>query len=176
MRAKIQALIGHGWHSSKAGDFFRQETGSSLVEVAMILCFFCVPMMVGTAEMGLVVYDSIEVQNAAHTGAQYAMQSATAAADTEHIRTAAQGDAPTFGTALTVTPTVYYVCSAAINGTQYAGSNGLSNATSACTGGVNHPLQFVQVVATASVTPSLHNPGIARTFSVSSTSAMEVQQ
>ena len=176
MRKLLHPLIRVCFRPAKLGAFVRQDEGSSLVEVAMIVCFLCAPMMVGTAEMGIVVYDSIQVQNAAHTGAQYAMQSATAAADTQDIRLAAQGDAPVFGTELTVTPTVYYVCAAAINGTQYTGSNGLSNATSACIGGVNHPLQFVQVTAAASIVPSLNAPGFARSFNVSSTSAMEVQQ
>jgi Flp pilus assembly protein TadG len=154
----------------------RDDAGSSLIEVALIVCFLGLPMMVGTGEMGLVVYDSIQIQNAAHTGAQYAMQSPTAAADTVHIQLAAQGDAPSIGTALTAAPTVYYVCASSINGTHYTGSNALANATSACVGGVNHPLQFVQVTATASITPGLHLPGLPTAFSVSSTSAMEVQQ
>jgi Flp pilus assembly protein TadG len=154
----------------------REDAGNSLVEVALVLSFFCTPLLVGTGEMGLLVYDSIQVQNAAHSGAAYAMQSSTFAADTSGIQTAAQQDAPALGDSLTVTPTIYYVCSADINGTKYTGDNALSNATNGCTGSSNHPLEFVQVAASTSVTPGLHCPGLGRTFAVSAVTAMEIEQ
>jgi len=176
MWTRLKSASIAGLRFAKVRAFIREEPGNSLVEVALVLSFFCVPLLVGSGEMGLLVYDSIEIQNAAHTGAAYAMQSATFASATSSINAAAQADAPSFGTALTVTPTVYYVCSSAIGGTQYTGSNASANATTACTGGANHPLEFVQVSTSASVTPSLHCPGFGSTFAVSGTSAMEVEQ
>jgi Flp pilus assembly protein TadG len=163
------ALIGLLSRPSPASD----DAGNALIEVALILAFFCTPLLVGTGEMGLLIYDSIQIQDAAHAGAAYAMQSATFAANTAGIRTAAQQDAPEFGTDLTVTPTIYYVCSASINGSQHTT---LASATSACTGTSNHPLQFVKVLATTSVTPALHCPGFGSSFTVAAVSAMEIEQ
>jgi Flp pilus assembly protein TadG len=160
----------------KLRNLLRGNAGSSLVESALVLSFFCVPFLVATGEMGLIIWDSIEVQNSAHTAASYAMQSPTMAANTSAITTAAQADAPTFGADLAVTPTVYYVCSAAIAGTQYTGSNAASNASAACTGGSNHPLQFVKVATSVTVTPALHWTGLTRTFGLSGSSAIEVEQ
>ena len=155
---------------------FREDAGDSLVELGLILAFFCTPLLVGTGEMGLIVYDSIQIQNAANSAAEYAMQSATLAADTAGITSAARADAPALGAALTVTPTVFYVCSATIGGTKYTGANALSNATAACTGTSNHPLQFVQVNTSATVTPTLRCPGFASTFAVVGPAVREVEQ
>jgi Flp pilus assembly protein TadG len=175
MRESLKAAKIGAWFAKWRG-LVRDEAGDSLVELALVLTFFCAPLLVGTGEMGMLVYDSIEVQNAAHTGAAYAMQSATFAANTSGIQTAAQADAPSFGTSMTVTPTVYYVCSSALQGTQYTGSGALATATGACTGSSNHPLEFVNVNTSVSVTPPLHCPGLASSFALSGTSAMEIEQ
>ncbi len=118
------------------------------------------------------IYDSIEVSNAAHTGAVYGMISATFASDTSAIQTATQNEATDFGTNLSVTPTVYWACSSAEGGTQYTTQ---SAATTACTGS-SHPLEFIQVVATAAATPPVHFPLLPSTFNLSSTSVMEVEE
>jgi len=111
------------------------------------------------------------VSNAAHAGAEYAMTSATYASDTSYIVTAAQEDASGLGATLNVTPTVFFACSNAIGGTQYTTQ---SAATSGCTSG--HSLEFVQVVASATVTPVLSVPGLAKSVTLSSTSVMEVEE
>ena len=154
----------------------RGESGSALVELALICALLGVPLLLGTGELGFVVYDSIEVSNAAHAGALYGMQSLTFAADTAGIRTAAQDEAGDFGTAVTVTPSAYYACSSAIGGTKYTGTNAQSNATAACTGGSNHALEFIQVATSVTVTPGMHCPGLPSTFSVLGSSVMEVEQ
>jgi Flp pilus assembly protein TadG len=147
-----------------------------VVELALLSSLLGLPLLMGTGEMGFVVYDSIEISNAAHAGALYGMQSLTFAADTAGIRTAAQGEAADFGAAVTVTPTAYYACSSAVGGTKYTGTNAQSNATAACTGGSNHALEFIQVATSLSVTPGVHCPGLPRTFVVLGSSVMEVQQ
>jgi Flp pilus assembly protein TadG len=151
----------------------RGDAGSSLVEMSLMLAIFGTPMLLGTVETATWVYGSIEVSNAAHTGAMYGMTSSTLANDSDGIIAAAQSDASDFGTNLTVTPTVYYACSAAIGGTQYSTQTA---ATTACTGAGNHPLEFVQVVATAPVTPPIHIPGLPKTFTLNGTSVMEVEE
>jgi Flp pilus assembly protein TadG len=154
----------------------RGERANALVEVAFTFSLLGMPLLIGTADMGFVVYDSEEVSNAAHAGAMYGMQSSTYAANTSGMTTAAQNEATDFGTNLTVTPTSYYACSSAIGGTQYTGSSAQSNATTACTGGTNHALQFVQVNTSVTVTPPIHLPLLPHTFTVTGSSVMEVEQ
>jgi Flp pilus assembly protein TadG len=151
----------------------RDESGSALVEVAVTLSLFVMPVLLGTIDMGSVVYSSIQISDAAHAGAMYGMVSSTYAADTANIRTAAQADAPAFGSNLSVTPTVFYACSSSLTGTHYTTQ---SAAVAACTGTGNHALEFVQVLASASVTPGFRLPGLASTFPVSTTAVMEVEE
>jgi Flp pilus assembly protein TadG len=154
----------------------RDDNGSALVEVALFLSLVGVPMLLGTADLGWVVYDSSEIANAAHAGAMYGMQSLTYAENNSGITTAARAEAADFGTNLSVSPTTYYACSLAVNGTKYTGTNAETNATAGCTGSENHPLEFVQVVTSATITPNIHWPGLPATFTLSATSVMEVEQ
>jgi Flp pilus assembly protein TadG len=149
----------------------QDESGSSLVELALTLGLLGVPLLLGTVHFSVLLIDSIIVSNAAHAGAEYGMASATYASDTSYIVTAAQEDASGLGTTLNVTPTIFYVCSTAIGGTQYSTQ---SAATTACSS--SHPLEFLQVVASATVTPVLGFPGFPNTVTVSSTSIMEVEE
>jgi Flp pilus assembly protein TadG len=150
----------------------RDDSGSAVVELGLTLAIVGVPILLGTAHFGTLLMDSIKVTNAAHAGAEYGMQSATYAGDTSYIQAEAQTDSG-MGTNLTVTPTVYYVCSTAIGGTQYTTH---ASAISACTGGSNHPLEFLQVVASTTVTPAISFPGAANSVTLSSTSVMEVEE
>jgi Flp pilus assembly protein TadG len=154
----------------------RGDSGGALLELALVAGLLGVPLLLGTAEMGILAYDSIEITDAANAGALYGMQSSTFAANTSGITTAAQADATNFGTGLSVTPTTYYVCATAVTGTQYTGTNGQTNATAACTGAGNHVLQFVQVGTSASVTPPIQCPGLPKTFTLNGTSVMEVEE
>jgi hypothetical protein len=152
------------------------ESGSAMIEVALIWSFLGLPLILGTAEIATVIYDSIEIDNASHAGSAYGGQSITYASNTSGITAAAQNEANDFGTALTVTPTTYYVCANNPTGTQYSGASAQSQATAACTGGSNHAVEFLQVVTSASVTPPFHLPGLATSFPIASTSVMEVVQ
>jgi Flp pilus assembly protein TadG len=161
---------------SRRGRLLCCESGNALVELTVLVAILGVPLLLGTAEIGLMVYDSIEISNAARAGTAYAMQSSTFASNTSGIITAAQADASDFGTRLTVTPLVYYACSNSITGTQYTGTNAQANATSACVGGTNHPIQFVQVTTSITITPHIHCPGLPTSFPITSSSVTEVQQ
>jgi Flp pilus assembly protein TadG len=158
------------------------ESGASLVEVALILSFFGVPLLFGTSDMATLVYSSIELSNAAHVGAMYGMVSSNAASEIANITTAAQNEATDFVTSqgastLTVTPTSYYACSVAEGGTQYPNTAaGLTSASSACpTSAVNHYLLFVQVVVSGPVTLPFSCCGLSSTITLSSKSVMEVE-
>ena len=143
-----------------------------------------VPLLLVTTDLATIVYSSIEISNAAHAGAMYGMTSATAATSTSTITTAAQNEATDFATAnLTITPTTYYACSNAEGGTQYTGtgnqvnSTALTNVSAVCpSGAANHYLEFVQVVVVGTVTPPFHCPGTPTSYSLRSTSVMEVEQ
>lgn len=147
--------------------------GNALVELALLMSLFGAPMLLGTSEIGFLVYDSIEATNAAHAGTMYGMISSTFAADSAGIRGAAQAEAPDIGGTLTVTPTTYYACSAAVDGTQYSSQ---SAASAGCTGTSNHSLEFVQVVTTATLASPIRVPGLPANLTVGGTSVMEVQE
>ena len=153
------------------GSWLRDETGSALIELALTMSLIGVPLLLATVHFSLLLIDATIISNAAHAGAEYGMMSAGNAADTSYIITAAQNDASGLGATLNVTPTNFYACSNDIGGTQYATN---SAATSGCLSG--HTLQFIQVVASATVTPVLSVPGLAKSVSLSSTSIMEVQE
>ena len=147
--------------------------GGAFVELALLMSFFGAPLMLGTSEMGFVIYDSIEVTNAAHAGAMYGMISSTFAADASGIKAAALEEAPDIGSNLTVTPTIYYACSSALGGTQYSTQ---AAANSACASGSNHSLEFIQVATTTSLTSPIQIAGLPNTWTLGSTSVMEVQE
>ena len=120
------------------------------------------------------IYDSIELSNCAHAGAMYGMMSSTFAGDTAGIQKAAQAEAADFGTSVTVTPTTYYACSSAVDGTQYSTQTA---AAAACPANAsNHYLQFVKVVSSVNINPPVKCPGLPKTWTVSGTSVMEVQE
>lgn len=149
------------------------ENGNALVETALSIAFLGFPILAGTVELSGMMYDSIEVSNAARAGAAYGMISSTFAANSSGIVGAAQGEAPDFGAGLAVTPTVYYACSNALTGTQYASQ---SAAASACTPSPIHSLEFISVSTSVTVTPSIRCPGIPSSFTLSGFSVMEVEE
>jgi Flp pilus assembly protein TadG len=150
----------------------RDEAGQAIVEMSLLLVLFGVPLMLGTGEFGILIYDSIEVSNAAHAGAMFGMMSMANASDTSEIITVAQAEAADFGTNLTVTPTYYWACSTALAGTTYATQTA---ANTACTGS-SHALEFVKVVTRASATPLIHCPGLPKTVTMGGLSIMEVEE
>ena len=155
------------------------ESGNALVELALVFALLGIPMLLGTVEMGYVVYYSVEISNAASAGALYGMQSATYAdaASIPAVQSAAQAEAPDFGTKLTVTPTTFYVCTSAVGGTQYStGSYTQAQATAKCSGTGNHALEFIQVLTSATATPPVHCPGLPATFTLGGKSVLEVEQ
>lgn len=159
--------------------YLRNERGQSVVELALLLPLF-VALVVGSAELATLTYDSIEVSNAAYAGASYGVTGSNYAFGTTGIVTAAQSVATDFGTQLTVTPMTYYACSAAEKGTQYTGTNqqvspsALATAISSCTGRGNRPLEFMRVVTRVAVTPPIRIHGLPATVTLSGTSTQEI--
>jgi hypothetical protein len=158
------------------GSLLRDEAANAMVEIAVIFSFLGIPFILGTAEMATLVYYSMENSNAAHAGACYGMRSATFAEAASGIATAAQAEAPDIASTLTVTSSIFYTCSSAPAGTQYTGLTAQVLATLACTGGSNHPLEFVKVNTSTVVTPPFHSPGLPTSFTLTASSIMEVEQ
>ena len=151
----------------------REDSGSALVELALSISLIGLPLLLGTIYTGVLLFYSIEVSNAAHAGAMYGMQSSTYASDTAGITSATQAEAPEIGTNLTVTPTTYYACSTALDGTQYSSQDA---ATSACASAGGHALEFIKVTTTYVATPFARIPGTQQTMTLSGLSVMEVQE
>lgn len=148
----------------------RDESGSAIVELGLSLSIVGVPLLLGTVHFGTLLMDSIAVSNAAHAGAEYAMESSNDAQNTALIQSTAQDDSG-MGTNLTVTSTPFYVCSTAIAGTQYT-----TAALAATPCSASHVLEFVQVVASDTVTPPLTFPGAANSVTLTGKSIMEVEE
>jgi Flp pilus assembly protein TadG len=152
---------------------FEEEAGGALVEIALCIPLIGAPLLIGTVETGMVLYDSIEISNAAHAGTAYGMMSSTFAADSAGMTAAAKGEAADLGSLITVTPTTYFACSQSVAGTQYTTQAG---ANSACTGTSNHSLEFVQVNTSAAVPVPFRVPGLPNSYNLTATSVMEVEE
>ena len=168
----LRCLDKTGFHTARMG--LRAKAGNASIELALTLSFFAAPMMLGTTEVAFLIYDSIEISNAAHAGAVYGMMSSTFAGDSAGIRDAAQSEATDLGGNLTVTSTTYYACSASLGGTQYPTQSAASAACPA--NATNHYLQFVQVASSAAVKSPIGVPGLPRTWTLKGFSVMEVQE
>jgi Flp pilus assembly protein TadG len=150
----------------------RDETGAAVVELALIVSIFFVPLILGTTDMAGLVYDSIEISSAAHAGAMAGMVNSAQAQDNSAITTAAQAEASDFvSNNVTVTPTVYYTCNTAQGGTQYSTQTA---ANLACTS-PSYPIEFVQVTVSAPVALPFYCFGIPSSVTLKGESVMEVQ-
>lgn len=70
---------------TSSADFIREQSGASLVELALIL-----PLLVlGAGDFGRVLYWSITLAQSASAGAQYGAQSSASAGNTAGIQQAA---------------------------------------------------------------------------------------
>ncbi|HVZ82538.1 MAG TPA: TadE family protein [Terracidiphilus sp.] len=156
------------------GRSLKRENGNATIELALAFSFLLTPLMLATTEMAFIVYDSIELSNAAHAGAMYAMISSTFASDSSGIQNAVLNEAGDISNDMTVASNTYYACSASEDGTQYT-TEAAANAACPANAG-NHYLQFVRVTATASITPFVQFKGLPSMWSLQQQSVMEVQE
>jgi Flp pilus assembly protein TadG len=147
------------------------DAGAALVELGLMLALLGAPLLLGTMYFATLLLDNVEISNAAHAGAMYGIVSSTFAEDNAGIIAAAQAETNRFGSSLNVTPSFYYACANALGGTQYTDQTA---ANTACSG--TYSLQFVKVIVSASVTPPGSFPGFAKTYTLTSTSVMEVEE
>ena len=146
-------------------------TGQSLTEIAIIMPFALI-LVGGMVDVGRFAYLDIAVAGAARAGVQYGSQSIATANDSSGMSTAANNEAPNVS-GLTITPTTRYCkCS---NGSSC--SLQVSNGTSSwsCDNGAT-ALFYVKVIASASLSPLIHYPGLPSSITVTRTAVMQILQ
>lgn len=152
-------------------------TANATLEMALTISILGAPLLLGTAAVGFLIYDSIEVSNAAHAGAAYGMLSDAFAHNTTQISAVAHAEASDLGANLTVaTPTIFFACSAAINGAQFSTSDQAETACGNSGISSNQPLEFIQVNTAASVPPIFQFPGLPKQWILRGQSVMMVQE
>lgn len=139
----------------------RGEEGSAIIELSLVVYFFILPLLFGTAVVGMLIYDSIEVSQAAHEGASYASMayrqsnqfSPTTLANVTTYTLAAEPNVPASAlTAPLTTKPVTVTCGCAAAGsTTLVTVTCTTGAPIACAGGT--PNLFVTVQTEANVTP-----------------------
>jgi Flp pilus assembly protein TadG len=143
----------------------RGDGGGALVETALILMFLAPVMIIGTIEFASLAYAEIEIANAAHTGAAYAL---------EYYQNPATCDFSTLPTDAIVTNAAQQevtditgMMSGSLTAAMATGCNGgaatTGNTVPSCTTGT---LPYLQVTATATVSPwiTYSFPGVPSTF------------
>lgn len=140
------------------------ERGVALVEIAIMLPFLLL-LAIGAIEIGRYANYANIAANAAHAGVQYGAQSLAAASDTAGMQNAALKD---WGTATGLSAVASHYCKC---------SNG---AASTCLPTdcplPLHRILWVQVVVTGSLSSLLAYPALPRTFTISKTAIMRVDQ
>jgi Flp pilus assembly protein TadG len=159
----IEAMSGNGCTRTR-GVRRGGERGQALAELALMLPMFSA-LLVGAAEFARVSYAAIEVANAARAGAAYGAQNHLTALSSATMQSIAQSDAPNV-TNLTAVASTFCTCS---NGTAIT----CANAATTCSARV---IPYVKVVASASVNPLFHVPGLPTTYNLQSTAQMRVEQ
>lgn len=136
-----------------------REEGSSAVELALMLPFL-VLMLVAAVDFGRGYYASIEVTSAAEAGALYGTLNST---DTAGMQAAAKLDAHDVS-GLTAVATYGCECS--------DGTTVVASCTAQPTTCTNNPVNYVQVVTTATYTPILSFHGISTNYPLKSVARM----
>jgi len=144
--------------------WLHDSAGGSMMELALVVPIFTA-LLLGAAEFASLEYAAIETSNAARAGVAYGSQSSTTAADTVGMQSAATNDG-TNVSGLTASAKQFWSCSNAPS----------TQATSppTCTTG-NHVLNYVQVTTSATVTPFVHIPGLASSYTLTGLAIMRVQ-
>jgi len=140
------------------------QRGVALVEIAIMLPFLLL-LAIGGIEIGRYANYANIAANAAHAGVQYGAQSLAAASDTTGMENAAKID---WGSATGFTATASHYCKC---------SDGTASTclSSDCQLPL-HRILWVQVVVTGSLNSILSYPAVPRTFNISKTAIMRVDQ
>ena len=136
----------------------RRESGSAIVETALVAIFVLIPMLLGAIDFGRAFYVSIEVANAARAAVQYGSQSQVQLQDSANVANVAKNEAPdislTCGAGKNACwvsgyPLAQWGCECS---NQTSPGGGTLNSTSCtCPGG--HMVQFVLITTRVTYTP-----------------------
>lgn len=140
------------------------ERGVALVEIAIILPLLLL-LAIGAIEIGRYANYANIAANAAHAGVQYGAQSLASASDSTGMQNAAQID---WGSATGFTATASHYCKCS-DGTA-------STCLSTDCPLPLHRILWVQVIVAGSLNSLLAYPALPRTFSISRTAVMTVDQ
>lgn len=151
---------GRGWWRA----IRRDEAGSSLIELALLLPIFAT-ILVGSVEVAQLAYASIEVTNAARAGAEYGAQTHDTAVDSTGMQNVATAAGPNVGN-MQATATTFCTCSDGVSIT-------CANAGTSCSARIN---EYVQVNTSASVTSVFHIAGLPRTITLKGVAVQRVEQ
>jgi Flp pilus assembly protein TadG len=145
--------------------FWNDTHGASLVELALLAPTLFLLIM-GVVDFGRAVYIGIELQDAAHAGAEYGSLNPT---NTTAITAAAKQSAANIPNLVVSTPTWGCECS---DGSSYSASCvSPPTCTASSTRGSNI-VHRVQVTTSSVYTPFLHWPGLPGAITMSSTASM----
>jgi Flp pilus assembly protein TadG len=145
------------------GALMARERGASLVEFALMIPFLAL-LLLGVIDFGRAYYVSVEVNNAASTGALYGTQNYT---DITGMQNAATGDAPDVsGIAAVAT----YGCEC------YDGTHPSLNCTSQPSPCSVNVVNYVQVTTTATYKPIFPWPGIPSSLTMTGSARLRAGQ
>lgn len=154
------------------------ESGQGTLELALSLPLFAL-LILGAAEIANIAWASIQLNNAAHAGAQFASQSRANAADPLDpatsvgvIEEATRNEAPKLTITFPTAPAQACSCIDPSTGTTGAGSTG-------CQTLIECPSPYVifdnvTVTAQTVVRPIVHYPGLPATYTLNATATMGV--
>ncbi len=140
------------------------QRGVALVEIAIILPLLLL-LAIGAIEIGRYANYANIAANAAHAGVQYGAQSLSAASDDTGMTNAAKVDWGS-ATGFSASPSHFCKCS----------DGSASTCLSTDCPLPLHRILWVQVIVTGSLNSLLAYPGLPRTFSISRTAVMTVDQ
>lgn len=148
------------------------ESGQSLIELALSLPIF-VLIVLATAEIANVAWWSIQVNNAAHAGAQFGSLSHANASNTNNdIETAAQNDVPA---SLVLTfPTAPSQACACVDTSGNATTMACSTITTTTCQSPSIIQDTLTVTVQAQVTPLIHYWGLPSTYTLNATATTPV--
>ena len=164
----MRRVIFQPWEgaSFRASEGFKSESGSSLIEMALVLPVLFLLLM-GVVDFGRAYYLAIEVSQAAHTAALYGSQNPTDIAGMQSAAVADAPDVPSFTTS-SVTATSGCECS--------DGSSPVANCTTNPNCGGLITVDYVQVNTSVSYSAIFPYPGIPSPLTLTGSARMRAGQ
>jgi Flp pilus assembly protein TadG len=148
-----------------------RDRGQSTLEFALMAPFLLL-LLTGVVEIGRATFYTVEVNNAATAGVQFAAQNTITAANTALIQRTAQSDANVAG--MSVLPSYGCTCDegAGTSCTYPIPSQGAC--MNACPAG-SQRVECAQVLTQATITPLFHFPGLPTSYQANGRAVMRVR-